>query len=858
MKYNGYLPSYLYKNFKKKSHFNSIALILTFMLFFNFSFSTNKFRNREHELCVLTKNTTCHLFDSKLGPFSKSKNDLFDTIKKSELKKMASLKGNVLNEIGEPQEFVEVSLYRSVDSTFVQGAITDSLGLYNLSDIEPGNYFLKASALGFTAFYSDLIKLELDAVIVSPPLILIANANKLDEVIITKKIDLVERKSDRFVIKVKESALAAGTSFDLLKNTPFITISGANEVSLQGKKTLVLVDNKQFPDASIESVLQMIPAGNILSMELITNPSSKYDATYGAVINIITKKGQMDGYTGNVRVNGAQGEYGEYGVNTSLTYKKGKLTTFGTLGYRKSDQMSFNNTLRVLNSTDVINEDVKRLFYQQFYSVQAGMQYELSDNQYIGALVITNPFRRTGSFNSRNEFSKLNFPVDSVLVTNSPLKSKGYTNNYNLNYHFSSKSGETELNMLGTYTPYQSDFYQFFPSYVLGKDGETIRVPDEYQTTNTTAIDIWIAQLDLIQSFKKEWKLETGLKSQISNSSSQIVYEENSNGSYIIVPEYSNDTNLKETISSAYGILYKNWTKDKVQFGMRLENTNAKYTGSEPQNYLKFFPTFFYQHDISDIYNFSFSYKKTIIRTPYSELVPYTIFVNNYTVFTGNPNLKPQYNDNFSLNVNLNKLNISFNYTYIKGMLGQFPYSQDFDTGVTYFSLQNLDYSHDFYIDVFYPIKITSWWNSQNSGSLFGYSESTGVVLGDKYSLSSTWYNFKTDHTISFSKDLKFEIIGTYSSALTSELTHIGAVGNIDASFLINILKNKGQIKIAGTDILKRNVYKSDQYFSNYSSEKMRYRDSRRIGIEFTYNFGNVNTKKPTKKLGNDDALNRI
>jgi hypothetical protein len=826
------------------------------MLVFNFSFSINKIPNRNKELGILT--STTHIEKYKIVPFLESKNELFDTIKKVQLKKNADLKGSVLNETGESQEFVEVSLFRSVDSTFVKGTLTDSLGLFHLSDIVPGDYYLKAYALGSAAFYSDLIKLEENANVVSPPLILVPDVNKLNEVIITKKIDLVERKSDRFVIKVKESALAAGTSLDLLKNTPFVTISATNEVSLQSKKTLVLIDNKQYPDSSVESVLQMIPAGNIVTIELITNPSSKYDATYGAVINIITKKSQMDGYTGNVRVTGAQGQYGEYGANASLTYRKGKLTTFGTLGYRKSDQMSFNNTVRILNGTDVIDEDIKRVFYQKFYSVQGGIQYELTDKQSIGALITTNPFRRTGHFDSTNEFSKLNSPIDSILVTNSPLKSKGYTSNYNLNYHYSSKSGDTELNALGTYTPYQSDFFQSFPSYVLGKNNEVIRVPNEYQTTNSTGIDIWIAQLDFIQNLKKEWKLEAGIKNQTSDSDSQIVYEENQNGSNVVIPEYSNDTTLKETILSAYGILYKNWTKDKVQIGMRLENTDAKYTGGEPQQYLKFFPTVFYQHDIDDLHNYSFSYKKTIIRTPYNELVPYTIFVNNYTVFTGNPALKPQYNDNLSLSINLNKLNISVNYVYIKGMLGQFPYKQDFDTGVTYFSLQNLDQSHDFYIDVFYPIKITSWWNSQNSASVAGYSKSTGMVLGSKYSLSSSWFNFKTDHTISFSKNLKLEVIGTYSSKLTSELTHIGAVGNIDASFLINVLKNKGQIRVLATDILKRNVYSSDQYFSNYSSEKMRYNDSRKIGIEFTYNFGNTNTKRPAKKLGNDDALDRI
>lgn len=839
----------------KKRHPYSILLLLTFMLLFNFTFSTTKISKIKLELCVSTDNDNRLFLNSELKEFIASKKVHFDTIKKAELK------GNLLDDIGQAQEFVGISLYRSSDSTFVQGAITDSAGLYHLLNIQPDIYYLKASAFGFEEVYSGLIELKSGAIAVQPPLVLIPSVTSLEAVVITAKTALVERKSDRFIIKVKESALAAGTSLDLLKATPFVTLSSTNEVSLQGKKTLVLVDNKQIPDASVESILEMIPAGNIISMELITNPSAKYDAIYGAVINIITKKGQLDGYTGNVRMDGALGEYGQYGVNSSLTYTKGNFTTFGTVGYRKNDQMSFNKTKRTLNTSDISDtnrEEVKRLFFQHFYSVQAGMQLKLDDNQTIGALITSNPSQRSGRFNSKNEFSKSDAALDSLLSTNSPFRSKGLTSNYNLNYHLLADSGKTELSMLTTYTPYRNNFRQFFTSVVFDENGDVIRVPEPYQTTNTTAVDIFITQVDFVRNFQKEWKLETGLKNQIAHSSSQILYEENSNSGFVTVPEYSNDNKLKETISAAYGILYKNWTKDKIQLGIRLENTDASYSGSTSQRYLKLFPTLFYQHDINDKYNLSFSYKKTITRTPYNELVPYTIFVNNYTVFTGNPQLKPQYDDIISLGVNLNKLNLSFNYVSIKGMFGQFPSSQDFNTGVTYFALQNLERSRDFYIDVFYPFKITSWWNTQNSGTLFGYSKSSGKVLGNEYDLSSTWYNFKTDHTVTFSKSIKLQVIANYSSGSTSELTHIGAVGNIDGSLLISILNNKGQIRIGASDILKRNVYRSDQYFYNYSSEKSRYGDSRRISVGFTYNFGKLSTKTPAKKLGNDDAINRI
>jgi outer membrane receptor for ferrienterochelin and colicin len=133
----------------------------------------------------------------------------------------------------------------------------------------------------------------------------------LEGVTLVSEVAVVKEKSDRFIVKVKERATVVGTSIDLLKTAPFISVSGSNEISLQGKPTLVLVGNKPIPDSSVESILQMIPAGNIVSMELITNPSAKYDAMYGAVVNIITRNKHSDGYTGNFRALGALGRYGD-------------------------------------------------------------------------------------------------------------------------------------------------------------------------------------------------------------------------------------------------------------------------------------------------------------------------------------------------------------------------------------------------------------------------------------------------------------------------------------------------------------------------------------------------------------------
>ncbi|WP_161964291.1 outer membrane beta-barrel family protein [Chitinophaga flava] len=771
------------------------------------------------------------------------------------------INGQVMDAGNSPVPFAAIYLIKATDSAVVGRMLTDATGQYQFSGIAAGDYLIKVTVLGFNTAYSGLIRLSADATFNAGTITITPSVTTLSAVEIAGRKATVERKADRFVLNVEKSAMAAGNSIDLLKSTPFVSLSSSNEVKLQGRKTMFLVDGKPVPEASVQDILQMIPAGNIATIELITNPSSKYDAAYGAVINIITRKKQLEGITGNIRAEGAQGKYGEYGANGRLTYKKNQTTLFGMAGYTKRDQQSFNGMDKELGptqNTDLITENITRTFYQHIYSLQAGAEFGLTDNQTLGILATGRINRSTGLFESQNDFSRLHSPLDSSLFTGSPLNNKGATYNFNLNYHLISDSGKNELTLLTTYTPYRSDFFQSFTSRLADAKGNTIRTPADYRIDNKTDIDIYIAQADYTHSFSGKWKLESGLKYQYTNSANDILYEDNSSGKFVKTPDFSSNNHLKESIYAGYAIASKDWGKNKIEAGVRAENTSAEYIGNFSQHYFKLFPTFTFQHDFNDQYNFNLSYKKTISRAPYNELVPYTIFINQYTVFTGNPALQPQIDQIIALNTTLKKVNISFVYTLTKGMFGQFPLRQDYDSKVTYFATQNLDNASDFHIDIFYPQRITSWWSTENSGSAFGYSNAEGTVLGKSFSLSSTWFNVKSSHTFECSKNVKLEIVAYYTSALTSELTKIGSVGNIDASLLINILQNKGQIRISGTDILQRNVYYSAQYFDMYRSQKNRYVDSRRLGIGFTYNFGKTKIATPPKKLGNNDALQRI
>lgn len=683
----------------------------------------------------------------------------------------------------------------------------------------------------------------------------------LNEVKVTASRPVIIKKADRFILNMEDNPMASGNSIQLLKTAPFVEVSPDNEVSLQGKKTMILINHKPVAGASLNDILQTLPANTISQIELITNPSSKYDAAYGAVINIITRKNQVEGTTATLRAEGSQGDFGRLNVNGNLTYKHNKLTLFGMAGYNRFNFQTHDQLHRRLSAVspaDLIDEEITRTFFQDIYNFQGGVNLQTGKNQNVVFLIDGQTNHTKGTFNSIDRFSKTGAPVDSILYTNSPFTNKPFNYNYNLTYNFNGDSAKNELQFLATFTPVKRTLEQYFPAVLLNLAGDTLSVSNPYKTLNRHSFNILVAQLDYSHAFNKQWKLESGLKYQYTDAKQVIDFQEEKDGQLIKNTGNSSDSHLTEVIMGAYGIISKDWDKNKLKLGIRLEHTKASYVGYYTQSYLKAFPNLFYQHLFDEANDISFSYKSTISRGPYDELVPYTLYINQYTIFKGNPMLQPQYDYILSLNTRLHKLNIMLTYTAGKGAFAQFPVSQDQNTRVTYFALQNLDKSANFTVDVSYPVQIKPWWTTQNTGTVFGWSTATGQVLEQPFTLSGSWFSVKSNHLFTLSSIVKLELDGYYRSAKKTELAYFGSNGNMNAGLLINLFKSTAQVRIRAEEIFQRNVYHTSQNFTVYGMQRDRYFDSRRISLGLTYNLGRSKVKTPVKKLGNEEAVDRL
>jgi iron complex outermembrane recepter protein len=770
--------------------------------------------------------------------------------------------GVVLDDHQKALAYATLTLIKASDSVFVINALSDTAGKYQFTAIKAGTYRIKVTAMGYQSFITNPISLRADEILPLKAIVLAPLTNTLNEVQITASRPAIETKRDRLVMNVENSPLASGNSLQLLKSAPFVQVSSGNVVSLQGKRTMILIDNKPVPDAALEDILLALPSGNILKVELITNPSAKYDAAYGAVINITTKKSLIEGITGNVRAEGSAGLYGRGDLNSQVTYKHQGLTLYGGGGLNIGDNLFEANSERILgagNSIDILMNKSRRLAHNRSYNFKAGADFTLDKNQTLGVQVNGNIVRPDGPWPTITSFRKQGSGIDSVLNTNSNFDLKLSTFTYSANYHLVSDSGKNDLTILAAVTPFKRNLFQYFPSELVNASGGTLKIPSVYQTINTSDIKVYSTQLDYIHTFDKKWTLESGLKYQYTDSKSAVNYQANRNGSFETDPRFSNDNTLTESIAGAYAILSKDWKKDKIQAGMRMENTRADYTGNRSQDYFNVFPTFIYQHTFSDDYNLSFSYKRSIARAPYAELVPYTVFINQYNIEQGNPDLKPQYDHIYTIGANIKKINLSLSYTDAQGMFALFPRTQDPITKVTAFSRQNINKFSDFSLYLFFPLKLTSWWETQNSGTVLGYNKAEGNILGSPYDLSAFRSDFRSAHIFTISKNIKLQVDAYYWTHYVQDLSRYSGNKNFDASLLVNILAGKGQIRLSGSEIVfKRNDYRLEQYFNGYSSRESFITDSKRVSLGFTYKFGKTTVKSTDKQSGNEDAVKRL
>lgn len=788
-----------------------------------------------------------------------------------------AISGNIKD--GGNQKIIDaasISLLSSKDSSVVKTAVADKEGKFIFENIRNGNYLLMATSIGHSKTYSPAFTISASSPAFNAGTLQLVPVEKsLAGVTVVAKKPFIERKADKTVLNVESSISSTGsTALEVLEKAPGVTVDKDGNVSLKGKQgVLIMVDGKQtyLSGPELTNMLRNMSANQLEQIEVMTNPSAKYDASgRSGIINIKTKKNKQKGFNGSASTAYTQGIYSKTSNSLNLNYKNGKLNMFSTLSANYRNNFQQLDIYRRYLNTD---KTTKAIFEQTSftnkhggnYNAKAGLDYSLSTRTTIGLVVsgVTNPFAQTGENTSYLKGSS--GTLDSIVSARNSEHSKWKNGSVNLNFRHQFDSTGREITADVDYLTYNSNKDQFFSNYSYTA-GWSLKNSDVLLGELPSAIHIFSAKTDYTQPLKKGAKFEAGLKTSYVNT-------DNTAGYFNLVgntknPDYdkTNRFDYKENINAAYVNFNKEMKKWSLQTGLRLENTNYEgYQYGNPQrrdssfsrSYTSLFPTVFVGYNPSEKNQFSFSYGRRINRPDYEDLNPFLFFLDKYTYGAGNPFLKPMYSHVLEMSHTFKQfLTTTVNYSYTKDLFNEMFEQKDFATIVRQ---GNYGHMNDASVSVSVQKAVTKWWNTMvyTEGK---YNQFSGILSsGDAINTHATTFLANINNQFKFSKGWSAELSGWYRTKGIEGQIAIKALGQLNAGVQKQVIKNKGTIKLAVNDILKTRNPQGDINFQSTEARFRQYGDNRVATISFSYRFGKpIKGVQKRKTGGAGDEQNRV
>lgn len=779
------------------------------------------------------------------------------------------VKGTLTDEKNQPVPFATLMLKSAADSSLYKGELTNENGNFSFEHLKEGNYYLEIKTIGFEKFRSTAISIsEQNPLTDLGTLSLNSNAQNLNAVTVTTDKPFIERMVDRTVVNIENSLIHQGSSIlDVMEKLPAVQVNQDGQISLKGKSGLIImIDGKPtgMSGQDLANMLKGMSSSNVQKIEIITNPSAKYDAQGNAgIINIIMKKNRREGLSGGVNMSYGQGRYEKATAGFNLAFKNKKYNLFSNYSY--SHRKGFNNLMlvRKFYSADTLNTVFDTYNYIIFpfntHNLRLGSDFYLSKKTTLSILAsgVLNQFNPTAD-NHTNILDGNNNLVNSYDFANRSIdKWHNYSLNTELKHQFDSTGKEIIVDL--DYAAYGNNTDQKFTTTVNDANGnflgQSLLVGDQ-----DGSLTIYSAKADYSNPFKSGAKLEAGLKSSYVEANSDVKFYNKINEDLIFDSTRSNHFIYSENINAAYLNYSKDFKKLSIQLGLRAEHTNANgkqiITGQTfHRNYAQLFPSVFFDYKLTEKHSLNLSLSRRIDRPAYQQMNPFRKLIDATTYAEGNPYLLPQISYNSELTYSyFNTIFLTLGYSYTTDNITD-VLVQDGEKRVTVQTVANLAEVHSYNINLVFTKKLTKWWTTNTS--LFSYySLFNGTV--NNYSFYQGWpsFTFNTSNSFPLGKGLSAELSFIYNHKSLYGVTFINPNYNLTAGISQSILKKRGSITINFSDILWRAWPSGVTQFGNVNENWMAVRDTRVLNISFNYRFGKGQAKM-RRNTGADDEKKR-
>ena len=778
------------------------------------------------------------------------------------------ISGTVLDENRKAFPYASVSLLNAKDSTNIKGTLTSDNGTFQFIDLKQGDYLVAFYVVGYKKtvkgpFYITQGKFKYAL----PDVQMLQDVTLLQGVEIIKQKPLIERQVDKTVINVENSILATGnTALEILQKAPGVSVDKDGNISLKGKQgVIVMLDGKPtyLSSEQVSNMLRSTEGNAIQSIELITNPSAKYDAAGNSgIINIKLKKNRNYGTNGSITAGAGYGRYYKANGGLTLNHREKKFNVYGNYDYGRNkrfgstDIVRLNNTIQNPTYFDQTNFAVR---FRENSNYKAGVDYFINDKNTLG-------FAMNGySSNGKNAADVLtligNAPgrTDSSVVASSPSDYKFNGMTYNLNFKSVLDSLGQEFSMDADYSRYKGVDNDLFDNTYLNAAGQSYKAPYVFRTAAPTNTTIWAGKADYSYPLSKEMKLEAGLKSSFVKTDNNFRFENSVNGQWQNDVLRSNQFLYDESINAAYGNLNRKFKGTNVQLGLRLEQTNSKgnsITDNKVVNrhYLNLFPSVFVTQELSSNHDVGFSYSRRIDRPDYGSLNPFISFVDLYSYRFGNPFLKPQYTNAFEVSYSFKKtLHVSLGYSHTSDVISD-VLLLDTAKKTIFISKENLATQDSYNLNVNYPIQVFKWWNSSNNATTYYNKFKTPDVGGSPFESGRVAFNLNTTQTFTLSTTATVELSGFYQSKQTYGTIVIDPQYGIDLGIKQSFLNKKLDIKFAANDIFKLQKSRITSALSSQNYVVNERWESQVFRLTAVYRFGSNDIKGARQRSGSSAA----
>lgn len=766
------------------------------------------------------------------------------------------VKGKVLEaETSSPMGYANVAIFNAADSTVAGGIMTADNGTFEIRNLQPGKYYLSVNFIGYSKKTIPVLIASSKNITDLGEIRLQTTEHKIDEVEVVAEKQRVEFKIDRRVVNVSQNIVSTGgTAVEVLENTPSIQTDFEGNVTLRGSSNFtVLIDGKPSVVKGSDA-LRQLPAAGIDKIEIITNPSAKYDPDGDSgIINVVMKRNQKDSFSGLVNL--TAGLHDKYRGDANFTYRTKKFDFMLGADFADMTNRGTRNMLQKITSGDTTTTRQTisdGTMVHKGHNFKGGIDYILSPSTSIG-LVGTIGSMEHGDANLGHQTTSYNpaRATSYLFQDNSAARSSNYwSGNLNFNHKFN-KQGH-ELQGMFYFSGENGDDITNQINYNTDANNKPlVNDPYAYRSNESPVQHDYRLKLDYTLPIKAKDRLEAGYQGRYQKSNEDFVFEEYnySSKNWVNNPKYSSVVDYSQDIHAFYATFSHAHQGFSYQAGLRTEYTKRSlFSQRSNKTYsldrFDFFPTLHLSQKLSGDYELQASYSRRLNRPEGFMLEPFPTFMDPYNIRIGNPDLTPEYAGSYELTFLKH-----FNATFIS-LEGYYRNTKDLMTriqtlgtdGIMYHTMANMNNDYSLGSELMINYEIKPGIRLVASGTLYNYWLK-GVINGLSVDQKSTNFDGKLNYDMKLAKNSRFQLMGVYRGPTISAQGRRDGMYFLNASVKQDFLKNKLTATLQIQDIFGTMKFSGSSYGTNFENQFKFKRESQIVQLTLSYKINNFKAK---------------